>query len=83
MLLVLLLAVGLSAVVKLAGTEDFSQNNEDVLLLNEIAHKMIMDDMPSENTDSEREYVILDINGNVPDRRRSPRASALCTGSPG
>ncbi len=77
MLLVLLLAVGLSAVVKLAGTEDFSQNNEDVLLLNEIAHKMIMDDMPSENTDSEREYVILDINGNVLYDNRSDHSEMI------
>ena len=63
--LVLLLAVGLSAVVKITGTDDFSQNNKDVLLLNEISHKMVLDDMPPENTASEREYVILDINGNV------------------
>ena len=76
-LLVLLLAVGLSAVVKLAGTEDFSQNNEDVLLLNEIAHKMIMDDMPPENTDSEREYVILDINGNVLYDNRSDHSEMI------
>lgn len=62
-LLVLLLAAGLFAVVKFTGTDDFSQNNDDVLLLNEIAHKMVLDDMPPENT--EREYVILDINGNV------------------
>ena len=76
-LLVLLLAVGLSAVVKLVGTEDFSQNNEDVLLLNEIAHKMIMDDMPPENTDSEREYVILDINGNVLYDNRSDHSEMI------
>lgn len=76
-LLVLLLAVGLSAVVKLAGTEDFSQNNEDVLLLNEIAHKMIMDDMPPENTDSEREYVILDVNGNVIYDNRSDHSEMI------
>ena len=62
-LLVLLLAVGLSVVVKITGTDDFSQNNEDVLLLNELAHKMVLDDMPPENTD--REYVILDRNGNA------------------
>lgn len=64
-LLVLLLAAGLFAVVKLTGTDDFSQNNYDVLLLNEIAHKMVLDDMLPENTAPEREYVILDINGNV------------------
>lgn len=34
-LLVLLLTAGLFAVVKITGTDDFSQNNEDVLLLNE------------------------------------------------
>ena len=64
-LLVLLLAAGLFAVVELTGTDDFSQNNDDVLLLNEIAHKMVLDDMPPENTAPEREYVILDRNGNV------------------
>ena len=62
-LLVLLLTAGLFAVVKITGTDDFSQNNEDVLLLNELAHKMVLDDMPPENT--EREYVILDRNGNA------------------
>ncbi len=40
-LLVLLFAVGLSAVWKITGTGDGSQNNEDVLLLNEIAHEMV------------------------------------------
>lgn len=64
-LLVLLLAVGLFAVVKLTGADDFSKNNYDVLLLNEIAHKMVLGDMPPENTDPEREYVILDTDGNV------------------
>lgn len=63
--LVLLLAVGLFAVVKLTGADDFSKNNYDVLLLNEIAHKMVLGDMPPENTDPEREYVILDTDGNV------------------
>lgn len=62
-LLVLLLTAGLFGVVRFTGTDDFSQNSDDVLLLNEIAHKMILDDIPPENT--EREYVILDINGNV------------------
>ncbi len=64
-LLILLLAAGLFAVVRITGTDNFSQNNDDVLLLNEIAHKMVLDDMPPENTAPEREYVILDINGNV------------------
>lgn len=64
-LLILLLAAGLFAVVKLTGTDDFSRNNYDVLLLNEIAHKMVLDDKLPENTASEREYVILDRNGNV------------------
>ena len=64
-LLVLLFAVGLSAVWKITGTGDGSQNNEDVLLLNEIAHEMVLYDMLLENTASEREYVILDRTGNV------------------
>lgn len=76
-LLVLLLAAGLFAVVKLTGTDDFSQNNEDVLLLNEIAHKMVLDDKPPENTAPEREYVILDRNGNVIYDNRSHRSEAI------
>ena len=76
-LLVLLLAAGLFAVVKLTGTDDFSQNNDDVLLLNEIAHKMVLDDMPPENIAPEREYVILDRNGNVIYDNRSDRSEAI------
>ena len=76
-LLVLLLAAGLFAVVKLTGTDDFSQNNDDVLLLNEIAHKMVLDDKPPENIAPEREYVILDINGNVIYDNRSHRSEAI------
>ncbi len=76
-LLVLLLAVGLFAVVRITGTDDFSQNNYDVLLLNEIAHKMVREDMPPENTAPEREYVILDINGNAIYDNRSDRSEAI------
>lgn len=76
-LLVLLLAAGLSAVVKLTGTDDFSQNNDDVLLLNEIAHKTVLDDTPPENTALEREYVILDRNGNVIYDNRSDRSETI------
>ena len=76
-LLVLLLAAGLFAVVKLTGTDDFSQNNDDVLLLNEIAHKTVPDDKPPENIAPEREYVILDRNGNVIFDNRSDRSEAI------
>lgn len=76
-LLVLLLAAGLFAVVKLTGTDDFLQNNDDVLLLNEIAHKTALDDKPPENTAPEREYVILDRNGNVIYDNRSDRSEAI------
>ncbi len=76
-LLVLLLAAGLFAVVKLTGTDDFSQNNYDVLLLNEIAHKMVIDDMPPEKTAPQREYVILDINGNAVYDNRSDASEAI------
>lgn len=76
-LLVLLLAAGLFAVVKIIGPDDFSQNNDDVLLLNAIAHKMVLDDMPPENTAPEREYVILDRNGNVIYDNRSDRSEAI------
>ena len=76
-LLVLLLAAGLFAVVKLTGTDDFSQNNDDVLLLNEIAHKMVLDDKPPENTAPEQEYVILDRNGNVIYDNRSDRSEVI------
>ncbi len=76
-LFVLLLAAGLFAVVKITGIDDFSQNNHDVLLLNKIAHKMVLDDMPPENTASEREYVILDVNGNVIYDNRSDRSEVI------
>lgn len=76
-LLVLLLAVGLLAVWKITGTDNFSQNNKDVLLLNEIAHKMVLDDMPPEKTAQEREYVILDRNGNVIYDNRSDHSEAI------
>lgn len=79
-LLVLLLAAGLFAVLKITGTDDFSQNSNDVLLLNEIAHKMALDDMPPENTALEREYVILDRNGNVIyDKRFDPSEAITVT----
>lgn len=79
-LLVLLLAAGLFAVLKITGTDDFSQNSKDVLLLNEIAHKMVLDDMPPENTALEREYVILDRNGNVIyDNRLDPSEAITVT----
>lgn len=76
-LLVLLLAAGLFVVVKLTGTDDFSQNNDEVLLLNEIAHKMVLDDMPPETTAPEREYVVLDRNGNVIYDNRSDRSETI------
>ena len=76
-LLALVLAVGLFAVVKITGTDDFSANNYDVLLLNEIAHKMVLEDMPPENTAPEREYVILDIDGNVIYDNRCDRSEAV------
>lgn len=76
-LLVLLFAAGLFAVVKITGTDDFSQNKDDVLLLNEIAHKMALDGMPPDNTVSEREYVILDRNGNVSYDNRSDCLEAI------
>lgn len=76
-LLVLLLATGLFAVVKLTGTDEFSQNNDDVLLLNEIAHKTVPDDKPPVNIAPEREYVILDRNGNVIYDNRSDRSEAI------
>lgn len=76
-LLALLLAAGLLAVVKITGTDDFSQNNYNVLLLNEIAHKMVPGDVPSENTAPEREYVILDINGNAVYDNRSDRSETI------
>lgn len=76
-LLVLLLAVGLLAVWKITGTDNFSQNNKDVLLLNEIVHEMVLYDMPSENTASQREYVILDRNGNVIYDNRSDHSEAI------
>ena len=64
-LLILLLTVGLFAVVKLTGTDKGFARNEDVIFLNEIAHKAAAGNIPTEDTEKAREYVILDINGNA------------------
>ncbi len=62
-LLIILLTVGLFAVIKLTNTDKDFVGNDDVIFLNETAHKAASGDIPSE--DAEREYVILDINGNT------------------
>ena len=72
--LILLLTVGLLAVIKLTDTDNGFVANDDVILLNEIAHKAASGDVPSDNTAQAREYVILDINGNVLFDNRSDRS---------
>ena len=62
-LLIILLTVGLFAVVKLTNTDKDFVGNDDVIFLNETAHRAASGDMPKEDT--KREYVILDINGNT------------------
>lgn len=72
--LILLLTIGLLAVIKLTDTDNGFVANDDVILLNEIAHKAASGDVPSDNTAQAREYVILDINGNVLFDNRSDRS---------
>ena len=72
--LILLLTVGLLAVIKLTDTDNGFVTNDDVILLNEIAHKVASGDVLSNNTAQAREYVILDINGNALFDNRSDRS---------
>jgi signal transduction histidine kinase len=76
-LLILLLTVGLFAVVKLTGTDNGFARNEDVIFLNEIAHKAASGNISPEDTVQAREYVILDINGNTLLDNRSDRSEIL------
>ncbi len=76
-LLVLLLTVGLFAVLKITDTNRIPSDSNDVILLNEIAHKAASGDIPSEDTEAAREYVILDINGNTLFDNRSDRSEVL------
>ena len=75
-LLVLLLAAGLIAVVTVTGA-DSRADNSDVPLLNEIAHKAALGDLTPQSAAAKREYVILDINGNVLFDSRRERSEAL------
>lgn len=76
-LLVLLLTVGLFAVLKITDTNRIPTDSNDVILLNEIVHKVASGDIPSEDTVQTREYVILDINGNTLFDNRSDRSEVL------
>ena len=75
-LMVILLTVGLIAVLKITDTSRVRTDNNDVLLLNEIAHKAASGDIPSEDT-AARDYVILDINGNTLFDNRSERSEVM------
>ncbi|MBQ3936670.1 MAG: HAMP domain-containing histidine kinase [Ruminococcus sp.] len=75
--LILLLTVGLLAVIRLTGSDNGFVGNGDVLLLNEIAHKAANGDMLPGETASEREYVILDENGNILFDNRSDSSDRL------
>ncbi len=74
--LTVLLAVGLFAVLSISGGDDGTDSNNDVLLLNEIAHRAAGGSMP-EDIAPEREYVILDMNGNILFDSRSDRSEQL------
>ena len=71
--LILLLAAGLFAAVRLTGTDSGFAGNDDVIFLNEIAHKAVS----GEILPQEREYVILDINGNTIFDDRTDRSEVL------
>ncbi len=76
-LLVMLLTVGLFAVLKITDTNKTPTDSNDVIWLNETAHKAASGDIPSEDTVQTREYVILDINGNTLFDNRSDRSEVL------
>ena len=76
-LLVLLLTIGLFAVLKLTDTKSGAVRNNDVVFLNETAHRAAAGDIPSADTAQEREYVILDINGNTLFDCRSDRSEVI------
>ena len=74
--LTVLLIAGLFAVVRLTDTDESSAGNDDVIFLNEIAHKAVFGEIPPEDT-REREFVILDINGNIVYDNRSDRSEVI------
>ncbi|MCR5122420.1 MAG: HAMP domain-containing histidine kinase [Ruminococcus sp.] len=76
-LLILLLTAGLLAVIKLTDTEGGFARNDDVIFLNETAHKAASGDIPNDDTAQRREYVILDINGNTLFDNRSDRSEVM------
>lgn len=73
--LILLLTVGLIAVVKLTDTDSFLSGNDDVVFLNETAHEAALGNIPSDDT--EREYVILDMYGNLLFDNRTERSETM------
>jgi len=73
--LILLLTVGLIAVVKLTDTDSFLSGNDDVVFLNETAHEAALGSIPSDDT--EREYVILDMYGNLLFDNRTERSETM------
>lgn len=76
-LLMLLLAAGLIAVVKLTAAHNDTAGSEDVLFLNEIAHKAAEGDIPTESGSQTREFVILDSNGSTLFDNRRDRSEKL------
>ena len=76
-ILILLLTVGLIAVIRLTGSDNGFVGNGDVIILNEIAHKAASGDITCVDTPQEREYVILDSNGNTLFDTRSDHSEVL------
>ena len=75
--LILLLISGLISVIKLTDKDTGFAGSDDVIFLNEIAHKAASGDIPSDDTEQVREYVILDLNGNTLFDTRSDRSEVL------
>lgn len=75
--LILLLISGLFSVIKLTDRDTGFAGSDDVIFLNEIAHKAASGDIPSDDTEQVREYVILDLNGNTLFDTRSDRSEVL------
>lgn len=74
--LILMLTIGLIAVIRLTGSDNGFVGNDDVVFLNETAHRAT-GDIPSEDTSQKREYVILDSNGNTLFDNRIDRSEVL------
>ncbi|MBQ5312157.1 MAG: HAMP domain-containing histidine kinase [Oscillospiraceae bacterium] len=76
-IIIILLAVGLIAVLKLTDTAGIASDNDDVLLLNGLSHRTAAGDIPTGDAYQGREYVILDANGNILYDNRTDKTESI------